>query len=207
MISFIYFDVGGVLNDDFSGSNNKWTELLKEIGIGGNKVDAFKSLLKKNESEICTTRDVDTLIPIFEDEFGITFPSKYSLKESILKRFYANPDIWPLIESLKQKIPIGLLTNMYPGMLDEIKQKNILPDVEWDVVIDSSVEQVTKPDKEIFVIAQHKAGVPNNKILFVDDRPENIEAAKAFGWHTFLYDSSNHKKSVDELGKFIIARI
>jgi hypothetical protein len=29
-ISFIYFDVGGVLIQDFSG-NNKWNELLSEL--------------------------------------------------------------------------------------------------------------------------------------------------------------------------------
>lgn len=204
MISFIYFDVGGVIDDDLSG-NNKWDELLEEIGIAksSNNVDAFKNFLKANESDICTTRDVDTLIPIIEERFGVKLPLNYSLRTNIIKRFYANPVIWPLVETLKQKTRIGLLTNMYPGMLDEIKQKNILPSVEWDVVIDSSVEQVIKPDKEIFRIAQDRAGVPNEEILFVDDRLENIDAAKAFGWQTFLYDSSNHEKSTKDFEQFL----
>ena len=32
MISFVYFDVGGVAIKDFSGSD-KWTELKKEVGV------------------------------------------------------------------------------------------------------------------------------------------------------------------------------
>lgn len=44
MISFIYFDVGGVAMLDFSGTN-KWELLKKEIGV--NKTNNCKFLYKE----------------------------------------------------------------------------------------------------------------------------------------------------------------
>jgi putative hydrolase of the HAD superfamily len=84
---------------------------------------------------------------------------------------------------------MGLLTNVYPRMLDEVKKRKILPPIQWDVVVDSSVVGYQKPDPKIFEIAQKMAGVDKSNILFVENSIENIDAAKVLGWNTFHYDS------------------
>lgn len=202
MISFVYFDVGGVIVDDFYG-NNKWDELKQELGITAANEAAFEKIWSRYALELCIDRDVESLLPIFSKELGLKFPKNYSLLNGFVSRFYTNPLIWPVIQDLKRKTKLGLLTNMYPGMFAAIERKHILPDIAWEVVIDSSVELLQKPDKKMFELAQKKAGVPNSEILFVDNSPAHVRKAQIFGWQTFLYDSSNHRAAVRDLEKFL----
>jgi FMN phosphatase YigB (HAD superfamily) len=202
MISFVYFDVGGVVVDDFSG-NDKWEAVKKELGITAAQDAAFKKLWARYNTELCIDRDVETLLPILSQEFGLTFPKDYSLLHAFVSRFYANPAIWPVIKDLKLKTKVGLLTNMYPGMFAAIKQQGILPDIAWDAIIDSSIELLQKPDQKIFELAQQKAGVLNNEILFIDNSAEHVKEAQAHGWQAFLYDSSRHRIATQALKQFL----
>lgn len=80
-------------------------------------------------------------------------------------------------------------------MLNAIKKRGLLPKVKWDAIVDSSVEKVRKPSKEIFKLAEKKAGVKGKEILFIDNGAKHVEAAKRFGWQTFLYDPKNPNNS------------
>ena len=131
------------------------------------------------------------------------FPIEFSAVLEIVKKFERNESIWPVIQEVIKYFRIGLLTNMYPGMLLEIKKQELLPDVKWNLVVDSSVEGFAKPGKEIYEIAQKRAGVETNELLFIDNTLANVEAAKSFGWQTFLYDPSNYEQSSKNLLEYI----
>jgi FMN phosphatase YigB (HAD superfamily) len=125
------------------------------------------------------------------------------LVDGFVNRFKANKSIWPVIDKIREKSRIGLLTNLYPGMLDAIRVRNILPDVKWDVIVDSSVVGLRKPDLEIYQKAQEDAGVKGEEILFIDNSFENIKVAKdLLGWRVFLYDPSKAEDSSSKLSKF-----
>ena len=86
-IKFIYFDVGGVVIKDFSGTN-KWEELKVELGIPKDKDQEFEDIYDFYQDEINTTREIDSLIPIYKEKFGITLPDNYSfLVDGFVKRF------------------------------------------------------------------------------------------------------------------------
>lgn len=198
-IKFIYFDVGGVVIKDFSGTN-KWEELKLELGIPKDKDQEFEDIYDQYQDEINTTREIDSLIPIYKEKFGIALPDNYSfLIDGFVKRFEKNLDIWPVIETAKSKYKIGLLTNMYPNMLSEIKKAELLPNIEFDQIIDSSIEKVQKPYKEIYKLAEKRCGFKGNEILFIDNSQKHLDSAKQFGWQTFLYDPTDNKKSSEEL--------
>jgi HAD superfamily hydrolase (TIGR01509 family) len=202
MISFIYFDVGGVVIDDFSG-NTKWQDLKRELGVNKSNNAAFDRIWKRYAPELCVDRDVETLTPILIKELGLQLPKDYSLLAGFVDRFSANPDIWPIIENLRSKTGLGLLTNMYPNMFAAIKKRHILPEVAWDQIIDSSIELLQKPDRKLFELAEKRAGVPHEEILFIDNGREHVQEAKDFGWQVFLYDASNHHAAVQELQRFL----
>lgn len=44
-----------------------------------------------------------------------------------------------------------------------------------------------KPEPEIYAILERETGVAPQHLLFTDDRPENIQAARARGWQTHLF--------------------
>jgi len=202
MISFVYFDVGGVVVDDFSG-NHKWQELKQELGIDADHDAAFEEVWARYASDICIDRDIEALLPILVSECKLQLPKDYSLLHGFVSRFYANPPLWPILTDLRAHTRIGLLTNMYPGMFAAIQKQRILPDIIWDEVIDSSVERLQKPDKRLFERAQHRANVPGAGILFVDNSPEHISAAQTLGWQTFLYNPANHEESCATLAQFL----
>lgn len=200
MISFVYFDLGGVAILDFSGTN-KWSQLKSDLGLNAERLDIFNEVWKRYERDydFCIDFDIDTLISIFEKEHGIKLPQEYSFLKDIVNRFEPNPSIWSVIEYIHQMSRIGLLTNVYPGMLDLIKNRNIMPPIKLDVEIDSSVVGLQKPQQKIFELAQETAKVKKDEILFVDNTEGHIEVAKNFGWKTCLYDSKNPIRSSNKL--------
>ena len=203
MIRFVYFDVGGVVIDDFSG-NNKWEQLKNELKIDSSNSDEFEEIWKKLEEEVVIGKDVESLLPILKEKFSNNIPEGYSLlNNGFVDRFQPNKNIWSIITELKKKVPVGLLTNMYPGMFDAIKKRNILPPIEWNVILDSSIEMLKKPDARLFKLAEERAGLHGSEILFIDNTIGHIEEANKFGWNAYYYDSSNHKKSVKKLKKEI----
>lgn len=203
MISFIYFDLGGVVVDDLTGLG-KWQQFTDTIGVTPDKRPAVRELWSQYREELCTTRDVHTLIPILNEKLDLQLARDCPLQQILLKLFHPNPAIWPLLKDAQTKVPIGLLTNMYPAMYASITQKGIMPpDITWAQIVDSSVEGVAKPDMRIYQIAQERANVAGETILFIDNEQRNIDAAKVFGWQTFYYESSNHKASIAALHTFL----
>lgn len=185
-IKFVYFDVGGVAVLDFSGTN-KWADLRNEFGI------TEKFWAKHYESKLD------------RGEISKESPIPYSeLLGGFVSRFEKNPSIWPVISVIKKYCSVGLLTNMYPGMFDSIKDHGLLPNIDWDIIVDSSIEKVAKPDRRFFEIAQERVRVKGEEILFVENSPWHVEAAKIFGWNTFLYDPKNPTKSSKDLIKYFI---
>lgn len=198
MISFIYFDVGGVAMLDFSGTN-KWEVLKTEMGVNGENGEAWENVWNKFKNEVSVNRDVDTLVPMFR-EAGFDLPKDYSMLDSFINLFEKNPSMWPVIERVISRQRLGLLTNMYPRLLNELFSRELIPSKEsWEIIIDSSEVGLQKPDRRIYELAQQRAGVKGEEILFVENSPENLQAAKDFGWQTFAYDSSAPKESSKNL--------
>lgn len=194
MIKFVYFDVGGVVIKDFSGTN-KWKELKSGMGIKPDQEEKFDEIFDRYEPEVCVGRNVETLLPLLQTKLGLSLPKNYSFLADFVNRFEKNESIWPIIKKLKKRCKVGLLTNMYPNMLKQIYKAGLMPNLEWDIVIDSSVEKVRKPQAEIFQLAQDRACFKGKEILFVDNGAKHIEATKKFGWQTLLYNPANTSES------------
>lgn len=200
MISFVYFDLGGVVIRDFSGTN-KWQEMKRDMGINDKNEEAFDDLWNKYRSRICVDFDVDNLTAQIKKECRIKLPKKYSMLADFVNRFEKNLPMWPILEKVRNKCRLGLLTNAYPRMLNAVFERNIMPPVSWDVTINSCEVGFQKPDREIFEIAELKAKAKKSEILFVENGPENVKAAAERGWQIFLYDSASPVDSNRRLSK------
>ena len=207
VIQFVYFDLGGVVELDFSGTK-KWIIMKKELGITRNRSKEFTELWKKYEPEICIGRDLESLLPIIKNKFSLKLPEEYSfLIDGFVNRFEANPSIWRVIEEIQRHSKVGLLTNMYLNMFDAIKNRGILPNISWDVIIDSSKVGLQKPDPKIFEFAEKNANFHGQEILFVENSLNNVKAASEFGWRTFLYNSAHPEESSKQLLKYFTTLI
>lgn len=201
MIKFVYFDVGGVMIKDFSASN-KWKELQSTIGVTPENEERFLEIWMKYRNRICINYDVDDMISEFTTKVGLTFPKNFSFLQEFIDRFEKNELIWPVIGKIKKSVKIGLLTNMYPRMLSSIEKAFLLPSVRWDVVLDSSVVKLQKPNVKLFELAELKAGTTGKNILFIENQEKHVHAAKEFGWQAYHYDSSDYEKASKELEEY-----
>lgn len=48
--------------------------------------------------------------------------------------------------------------------------------------------KVMKPDAAIYEVVERDSGIAPDRLLFTDDRADNIAAARARGWQTHLFD-------------------
>ncbi len=197
-IKHVYFDVGGVALLDYSGTD-KWTQMKRDLGVGEAQDQIFETIWKKYRSRICIDCDVDTIVSDFESALETRFVDGYSMLQDFVNRFEKNPSIWPVIESVKDNYSVGLLTNMYPRMLDAIKAKGLLPTIEWDAIVDSSVVGYQKPDENIYRVAEELVDADPKSIFFIDNSEEHVEAAKNRGWQTLHYNPQDLERSNQEI--------
>ena len=192
-IKFIYFDVGGVVILDYS-KTNKWNEMLADLGIPEEIKPKLNLLFDEHENKICVGEDINIFIQEARQKLGLSFQSNYDMTRDFVNRFEVNKPISKLIRKLKKDFMLGLLTNQYPGMLSMIIEKGLMPKVDWDVIIDSSLEKIRKPDPEIYLLAENKVKADPKSILFVDNKlrdrmkKSNLERAREFLWSDIAKD-------------------
>ncbi|WP_327090813.1 HAD-IA family hydrolase [Nonomuraea sp. NBC_01738] len=63
----------------------------------------------------------------------------------------------------------------------------------FDAVVSSAKVGVAKPDARIYEIAAETAGAEPGRCLFIDDRLDNVEAARALGM------TGIHYRTIDDL--------
>lgn len=200
MIKFVYFDVGGVLIKDFSGTN-KWEDFMKGLGVNPSDHEKFDEFWKS--MDVSTADNMNFIIPLINNKFSLNLPDNYDLLSDCMDRFEKNESIWPVVKQAKEECKIGLLTNQYPKMLDDIFQKGLMPEVEFDAVVDSSKEKLRKPCREIFTLAEELSGFQGSEILFIDNTRKNLIEPKKLGWLTYFYDSDDYEKSNVILTKYM----
>ncbi len=133
-----------------------------------------------------------------------------SFSEETVRRL-ANLDValWtdlntPMIEWVRSLhragVRTGILSNMPDAMADGIRDK-----FDWigdfHHVVWSHALKMRKPQVEIYAASASGLDLPPEQILFVDDKPENIEAAIAFGMQGIVYsDHTTFQREMRERG-------
>ena len=59
----------------------------------------------------------------------------------------------------------------------------------FDDYILSYQHGVMKPDERLYAVVERQSGASGAEIVYLDDRPENVEAGAARGWHAILHQS------------------
>ncbi len=85
------------------------------------------------------------------------------------------------------------LTNFPAEKFSNFKQTHDFMDLFLDIIV-SGEEKVTKPDPRIYQILLNRTGIPAAQSLFIDDREENIIAARKLGFQTHQFTSPENLK-------------
>lgn len=94
------------------------------------------------------------------------------------------------IEKLAQQYQIACLSNTNHVHWDTLNVK--FPCFQFfKLKLASHLIGYSKPDLRIYQIAQEQFGVDLEKILFFDDKPENVTAARQLGWSAYRFVNEN----------------
>ena len=81
-------------------------------------------------------------------------------------------------------VAYGLLSNTCLAHWDWIaRQQWLVSQLEWPVRILSCEVGSMKPELRIYEVAEQRSGVAARNLLFLDDKTENVEAARRRGWN------------------------
>jgi FMN phosphatase YigB (HAD superfamily) len=135
------------------------------------------------------------------DEFNERFAKRLKIETVDWAKYYLETievitEMQELLKWASEHYRIGLLTNIMPGMLRTMLQQGILPNLEYDCVIDSSEVGAIKPEARIYEIAQAQADCAPEEILLIDDSRANLMAAEKVGWHVLWFDYARPNESV-----------
>jgi FMN phosphatase YigB (HAD superfamily) len=106
------------------------------------------------------------------------------------------PAMHELVRWAAEHYRVGLLSNIMPGIIDALRARELLPDVAYDAIIDSSQLGVIKPEAKIYEVATKESRCPASDILFIDDSRTNLMAAEKTGWHVLWFDDSRPEESI-----------
>lgn len=193
-VRFVYFDAGDVLVSNIIGHER----LAHHINKPKEHVTAFfdTNWERACRGDISSHEYLNLLKKHFqfecqEREFG-HFYTKFVAPIRPMHRY---------VKNLAARLPVGILSNAEYGTIEVALSKGLIPDISWKAVVISAYHKSVKPEQQIFEIAQRKANVPHGSIFLIDDRRNNIDAAKKLGWQTFLFDPENPDHSVRRLRK------
>ncbi|MGX7894307.1 HAD family hydrolase [Tsuneonella sp. HG222] len=83
-------------------------------------------------------------------------------------------------------VPLYALTNFGAEFFAGFRPTEPIFELFRDIVV-SGEEKVAKPDPAIYAICEERFGHPPGELLFVDDNPANVAAARARGWQAHLF--------------------
>lgn len=187
-ISFVYFDVNGCLVRFY---HRAFTRLAE---VSGAPTDIVETIFWHYNDAAC--RGDMTM-----DEFNRALAREIGMSEIDWRSYYLESidPIQPMHDMVRwasERYHIGLLTNIMPGFVDVMLQRGLLPNVNYDSIIDSSVVGAIKPEMKIYEAASAKAACPASEILFIDDDRTNLMAAERQGWRVLWFDDYRPEESV-----------
>lgn len=129
-------------------------------------------------------------LAIVRPEFNHTGPESdfLAIWEDI---FEPNQPINQIVEALADQMPLYLLSNISDIHREFIHRTYPIFQKFRDGVYSYEVGMM-KPDPKIFHLAAERFGVVPSQTLYVDDMPENVQAAKEAGFRVVHYDHKNH---------------
>ncbi|CAN5135105.1 hypothetical protein BH09PAT3_BH09PAT3_7190 [soil metagenome] len=186
-VSFVYFDVNGCLVRFYQRASARVAE---DHGIAPELVEM--AYLHFND-EIC--RGTMTM-----DDFNAAVAGRLGFKSLDWASYYleaAEPllDMHKTVTWAAEHYRVGLLTNIMPGMLEQLLKLGKVPNISYDAIIDSSKIGTIKPEPQIFTYATEQAGVPANEILLIDDTQANLIAAERHDWRVGWFDYARPEES------------
>lgn len=182
MIQFVYFDLGNVLlSFDPEVACRNAADLLS-VPVDATRRAVYESGLQHRfeHGEVSGEQFARAVC----DALQCDVVSTPQLLDAVSDMFEPVPSMREVLEQVRAAgYGVGLLSNTCHAHWDWIVRQNYPPtSFAFDVTILSFEIGSMKPDPPIYEAAEQAIASDPSRILFLDDRPENVAGAHARGW-------------------------
>lgn len=199
----ILFDWGNIVESHSTGYSNlnAWDDTFRACGCDGDNI--YERLSSYRLSTISTIDEFKSVYEKIKNDLSL----KTSFEEFIdkYKHYFNKIDYYKNVSdyelSLKDKCYIGILSNLL--IFDKERLDMQVGLNNYDYVFLSFELGMRKPDIEIFKKVYENLPFEKEDILFIDDRTNNIESAKKFGFNTLQATGLELDKIKDVCEKFL----
>ncbi|MBI4639124.1 MAG: HAD family hydrolase [Candidatus Tectomicrobia bacterium] len=206
-IRAVLFDYGGTLDSDGGHWLDRFQALYRQAGLAieGEKIkEAFykaDGLLPTYPGirELSLQELIDLHVELQFQFFGV---DDRKSKRSIAIHFASESAQTlkrnvKILARLKEKFKLGLISNFYGNVEIICREFDLAPLL--DLILDSSVVGVSKPDPKIFKIALERLALPPEEAVYVGDSFErDMVAAKGVGLYTIWLTGPDERVCPDE---------
>ena len=103
--------------------------------------------------------------------------------------FGPRPEMIAVVEHLRGRVRLGAITNNVARDEPAERRTAGVPIHNlFDIVIESAIVGVRKPEPRIYQIACEQLGIEPHQAVFLDDMGPNLKGARALGMHTIKVD-------------------
>jgi HAD superfamily hydrolase (TIGR01509 family) len=128
------------------------------------------------------TVEVPALVQRIVQRTGLAAHEVQAIVDAVPRELQPVPETVALLRRLRGAgAPLYFLSNMPAPYADHLEATHDF--VGWfiDGVFSARVQAI-KPERAIFDLTAQRFGVPPGELLFFDDHPANVAAARAAGW-------------------------
>lgn len=190
-VRFVYFDINGCLVRFF---HRAFTNIAKDTGLSPDSIET--AFWHFNDAVCKGQMDREAFNQAFAKQLGI---ESIDWQAYYLAAVIPIPEMHEVVRWASTRYKVGLLSNIGEGFVEDLKAKGLIPNIQYDVIIDSSEVGIIKPDTKIYQVAQAKAGVPAGEILFIDDSRANLIPAQQMGWHVMWFNDYDSIESSEQV--------
>jgi len=186
-IKAVAFDIGGVLEvTPPTGIDEEWE---RRLGLDPGELAArldgvFEPAAVGAVTEAELHRQVGEALGVGRD---LVEEMMADLWEEYLGTL--NVELFEFAAGLRPAYRTGIISNSSVGAREREQERYRMAELT-DVLIYSHEVGITKPDPRIYRLAWQRLGVQPNEMIFVDDLPQNVAAARDLGIHAILFTST-----------------
>lgn len=198
-ITDVVFDIGNVLVDwqphlawlDDLGSAQEVDAFLKRTKFADLNLRADGGEKFADLAQELSDPDDQRLIASYVEKYPLT------VRDAI-------EGTWDIMDRLRAKgLGIHAITNWSAETWPQGLKAQPRLGTSFDCLIVSGVEKMLKPSREIYALFCARSGLAPQQCLFIDDREENVDGAKAFGMQALRFSDPDTLEN-DLLNKGIL---
>jgi putative hydrolase of the HAD superfamily len=192
----IVFDFGGVMTVGADHSARVFraaTDFIKErFNLSESEFAEMNHqrqlALKQGESD-------EEFLTAFAKERQICLPDNWyqSFQSTMKNAAGMNAEMYELVNELKQHVRVGLLSNSDGQFTNLLRECGVYE--PFDPCLISTEIGALKPDLKAYKLLLSRLDLSPEEVIFIDDKLENVEAAKKLGLDGILFESQSQLKS------------